>query len=611
MKHSILINTAMQQHARKKCAGWTFRDSFQPGKVMHACRVILGKGLLLGLLLLVHSVAVSAQADMAEMVRYCQDSVDEHPDSVLALCARIEQLARAHHSDQQRFTALKWKANALGRIGIFDEALKALYDMTRMLEVAPALDSCGETYNNMAMCYEAMSDFGHGLQFALQYRRTARQNHCSWDTVRAGFEIGLMQVGLGDTSKGLQEIRNQINVAHQLGDTRLLMLGYDDLANAYFMVNRYEDAFAADTMAIQFIDTTADLLSRTGAYEHLALLCIHTKRWIEARRYATKALELATQLNNNNWLYECYRDWADIEEAAGHHQQALQWHRKYVATKDSVYAEAYNQRFAAMTQFYQLENKEKTISLLAARNGLQRSRIIQLSALLVVLVLLGIIAALAVRIYQNKKTKRLEREFSRQLIKSQEDERLRISKELHDSIGQHLLFIRNQIRRNGAEAQSPLVNSLDMALEEVRDIAKNLYPNQLEKYGLVSSVQALAEQINAGTGVFATVDMQLDEQRLQHEQQIACYRVIQEAVSNTLRHAEATALRITATMDQQTLTFVVQDNGKGFSQQVRDRKAHRSFGLLSMEERVRLLRGQIAIESHSGTRITVQLPLKQ
>lgn len=126
-------------------------------------------------LLICLMAGASVRDEMAAMERYCTDSVDEHPDSVLAICARLEQLARAHNSDEERFTALKWKSNALGRIGIFDEALKALYDMARMLETKPALDYCGETYKDLAMCYEVMNDYEHGFRFSQQYLSTAKK----------------------------------------------------------------------------------------------------------------------------------------------------------------------------------------------------------------------------------------------------------------------------------------------------------------------------------------------------------------------------------------------------------------------------------------------------
>jgi signal transduction histidine kinase len=206
----------------------------------------------------------------------------------------------------------------------------------------------------------------------------------------------------------------------------------------------------------------------------------------------------------------------------------------------------------------------------------------------------------------------LQQKIAFQLIQAQEDERQRIAKDLHDSVGQNILFLKNHVQNNGDQIDTTkLVKSIDDALQEIRNISKNLYPNQLEKYGLIAAVEALADEVSQSTGIFVSSDMEGIEEILNNNVKINFYRIIQEFVNNTLKHAEATAIRITAQQTDQTIELIVQDNGKGFDKAEMQRKANHSFGLLNMEERVKMLKGTFAIESEpgKGTKSTFSIPV--
>ncbi len=201
----------------------------------------------------------------------------------------------------------------------------------------------------------------------------------------------------------------------------------------------------------------------------------------------------------------------------------------------------------------------------------------------------------------------LQRGFSQQLIQTQETEKQRISQELHDSIGQNILFIKNQLRKKNADNHlSPILETVNNTIEEVRNIAKDLYPNQLEKYGLAAAVEALGEKVAESTGIFVSADFQLVEKYLSKPAAIIhIYRIVQESLNNAVKHSGATALRITGEKRGDKLHFLIQDNGKGFDMAILEKKQQRSFGLLGIEERVKILGGDFEIESieNQGTKI--------
>lgn len=171
---------------------------------------------------------------------------------------------------------------------------------------------------------------------------------------------------------------------------------------------------------------------------------------------------------------------------------------------------------------------------------------------------------------------------------------------LHDSVGQNILFIKNYIHKHGLNTPQ-LDQSIDQSLEEVRNISKDLYPNQLNQYGLGTAVEALCDKVRESTNVFVSSDIQLPEdQMVSKELKINLYRIIQECISNSIKHAAATSIRITGQMIQDRFHLMVQDNGRGFDAELLHNKAATSFGLLNMQERARILSGIFKIESTPG-----------
>jgi signal transduction histidine kinase len=204
----------------------------------------------------------------------------------------------------------------------------------------------------------------------------------------------------------------------------------------------------------------------------------------------------------------------------------------------------------------------------------------------------------------------LKERFAQQLLATQEEERQRIAKDLHDSVGQNILFIKNQLLSKEKD-DDKLLKSIDTAIEEVRNISKDLYPNQLQKYGLASAVDALSEQVKDSTGIFISSDLQGIDEALNKNVQINFYRIIQEFVNNTVKHADATAIRITTEQSAKELKLIVQDNGKGFDVAQLKTKANTSFGMLNMEERIKMLKGKVEIESEigKGTKSVFTIPI--
>jgi signal transduction histidine kinase/ligand-binding sensor domain-containing protein len=217
------------------------------------------------------------------------------------------------------------------------------------------------------------------------------------------------------------------------------------------------------------------------------------------------------------------------------------------------------------------------------------------------------------------KRRRAEQDlFSRQLIASQEAERKRIAGELHDGIGQTLVVIRNRAHMGlRDEAELPearrqieeILEATGDGIEEVRKVAYNLRPYQLDRLGLTRAIEALVEQAASSSGL--TIASRLDplDGVFPRDDEIGVYRIVQEALSNMLRHAQASRASVEARVADGRVEIAIEDDGRGFDAQAlpADRQG---MGLSGIAERARILGGRHAVQSspRRGTRIAVVLP---
>jgi signal transduction histidine kinase/ligand-binding sensor domain-containing protein len=208
------------------------------------------------------------------------------------------------------------------------------------------------------------------------------------------------------------------------------------------------------------------------------------------------------------------------------------------------------------------------------------------------------------------------RTFSQQLIASQESERKRIAAELHDSIGQRLIIINNLAQmslspqNNGSENTMQEISTEAMAaLDETRQISYDLRPFQLDRLGLAKAIRALANRASAAGRFKVTVELDDIDDAFPEELRINFYRIVQEALNNILKHAEATAVLIQVTRLPKRVTLTIQDNGIGFAAERRGETAGPGgFGTTGMTERAALLGGTVVTESalNNGTTIVAE-----
>lgn len=236
-----------------------------------------------------------------------------------------------------------------------------------------------------------------------------------------------------------------------------------------------------------------------------------------------------------------------------------------------------------------------------------------------VIAILALVLSALIRLRLNglEREKHYQQVLSANLIEAQEAERERIAAELHDSLGQNLLVINNEIQLKAHLTKEPadpdwlmrLSNLVRDAVEEVRHISYNLRPHQLDRLGLKRAVISVANQIAEVGGLEIALELDEVEGLLPAKSDIHVFRVVQEALNNVVRHADAGKVRLAMRVDDNRLTVVIEDDGVGF-QAAEDQKFH-GMGLKTMRERAKVLGGTLRFETQEqgGSRLLLFVPL--
>ncbi|WP_051293416.1 sensor histidine kinase [Pseudoduganella violaceinigra] len=201
-----------------------------------------------------------------------------------------------------------------------------------------------------------------------------------------------------------------------------------------------------------------------------------------------------------------------------------------------------------------------------------------------------------------------------------EDERVHISRELHDDLGQLLATLRLELTlmkrlppgSPEAEARMASMDSLLLtAIGSLRRIAGNLRPRALEEGGLYFALESLRREFEKRHGIRCALEAQPDALELDERHSTAIYRLVQESLTNIARHAGASAAQISLRRDDAELSIDIQDDGRGIAKG--DMAKVNTLGLLGMRERVAALQGSISVDGSAspgrGTRVAIRIPL--
>jgi signal transduction histidine kinase len=209
-------------------------------------------------------------------------------------------------------------------------------------------------------------------------------------------------------------------------------------------------------------------------------------------------------------------------------------------------------------------------------------------------------------------SERVERDALRRVVAAQELERQRLARELHDETGQALTSILLGLKRlDGAEPSAAVASLRELVvatLQDVRRLAVELRPKVLDDFGLLPALERLTQGFAEHTGISVDLEATGLSERLPVEVETAIFRIVQESLTNVVKHAQASSVSIVLTRGDGRIKAVIEDDGRGFEPETMGE----GIGLVGMRERIELLDGSLTVESseRSGTTIAIEVPVR-
>lgn len=237
-----------------------------------------------------------------------------------------------------------------------------------------------------------------------------------------------------------------------------------------------------------------------------------------------------------------------------------------------------------------------------------------LSVLLFVSIVLVFIKT---RFNQLKNEKEIQQQFSKQLIDSQEMERKRIAGELHDGIGQNLLIMNNRAKlglksKTDEDIKKQLENISDLALESIEDVRKiayNLHPYNLDEFGLTNTIQSMLNKSSESSNIKFSVYTDNIDGLFPADVEINIFRIIQEGINNIIKHSDAEQGIVSINREKDKVVIIIRDDGRGIP--AGSEKKQMGFGLKGITERINFIHGRLHILSapNDGTTLKIELPI--
>lgn len=221
------------------------------------------------------------------------------------------------------------------------------------------------------------------------------------------------------------------------------------------------------------------------------------------------------------------------------------------------------------------------------------------------------------RVSALKKERTQQQEFSRGLIDGQEAERKRIAGEIHDGFGQNILVMKNRALLALEKTELPpavvedlteISSTASTTLKEMREMSRNLRPYELDRFGLTEALKSVVERMEGSSALTIHPDLDMIDGLFPREGEINVYRIVQECLNNVVKHSKASEAWIHAKANAGVVTIVVRDNGSGMEA---EGGKNGGLGLSGIRERVRMLGGNLKIQSSPGQGTTVEVTIPE
>jgi signal transduction histidine kinase len=522
-------------------------------------------------------------------------------------------------------------ADALNGIGVMyhklgknDSALNCYIQLATIAEEIDYMEVLGKGYVNMGILYQLRNEFDKAIYYLDQSIKINKKYNANLVAL-AHMNKGMVYDGKMNYDSALIKYRQALTIYIDMPNSKMLADLYNNFGNTYKELSNLDSAEYYYIKAKEIYAKRNDWYTFCQAYHNMALIAIERGLYDQALFILDSCINMARESGNKELeslaFLNKFRAYYQLEDT----EMALENYLVYDSLDKSFYYIKKDKFMADLEMKYQNEKKQAQI-LLLERDNLKKSKQSNIYLFTgIVFIGLSIFAFLFLRqrtiknrIIDQQRIKQLEEEkkllAAKSLVEGQEDERKRIASEIHDGLGVLLSTARMQFSTivaaspESKELIDKASKMLDQASIDARKISHNMMPGLLTKLGLFEATQDLLEKVSETGKLKVLFDIPEDLNRLPENKEIMIYRIIQELVNNTIKHAKAKNIKLSMHAQEDLLIVHYSDDGKGFD--LEEKLASKTIGMTSIISRVDFLNGKMTVPEGQvkGTSFRFEIP---
>jgi signal transduction histidine kinase len=568
----------------------------------------------------------STTLEIDSLNQLAYEYLETNLDSSMTLSIKVEQISTSIDYPQGAARAISLQGTVLNERGQYDSAIRRHRKALDIRKSNNDVIGIGKSYNNIAEVYKESRDYYSALEFA-----------DSAFNIYAGLSDYAHMAGAA-SNKAINHARLKSYDSARIWFYRSLKLAVRSkeskrLQGAYYNYGNFLRSQGQRDSGVLLLNKALGIAIKDSMYADIPRLylsigqSIRKKDPVRALVLYDTALKLAREQELDRLEEKILKSKVNLLEDSQDLEAIIPVYEEFIEVIKSNYDKKRVQDFADFEVKYETAEKEADnirLNEVHERDKLAKKWLV-FSLILVSIVFVLMYRSqvqkrkLAIQEHARKIDSLLKQEESKNIdamIEFQESERTRIASDLHDRLGSILSAVKlnfasmkEQLQRMDSEHKDQLnvVTALiDDAATEVRRISHDMASSVLANFGLLHAVYDLKNALETSGKIKIEVYEHGMDKRLSSAQEVNIYRIIQELVSNSLKHAKATQIDIHFTKEEEMFTVIVEDNGVGFP---KDRKPTSGIGLKNIEKRISDLNGSFTIDSNpkSGTTAIIEL----
>lgn len=511
--------------------------------------------------------------------------------------------------------------------GNLDKALTNLLESAELALAHDELDLLAEAYLEVGTAYSSNDDLKNALTYENKaialFRLLNKKQELAINLLNTGYSYYAMDqydtalMYYTEAAPFFDSLRFTIGQAYTLGNRALI----------YWKTGKTAIAERDLLQAINMLVPLGDQYGIADYHNQLGNLYLENDQHAKAIFHLKKGQEIALNIDIKEQIRDASLLLSQLYAYKQDYDSAYRYHQQYVTYKDSLENAEQTRKMADLRTAFEVNLKETEIDTLEQEKKLQQTYVVT-AIILLALSLVAILylrqryrntqlLTIAERKAHNDKIKDLlktqETKALQSMVRGKEEERRHLAKELHNHLGSLLATVK--VNLNGLESkdeakQEKITEMIDQACQDVRNLSHELYMGVSENFGLIPALKELTAHLQSSNDLQVMFSASLDVVILSADNEILIYRIVQELVSNVLKHAGATKLTISLTGFEEgnLVNILVEDNGRGFVSAKLENES-KGIGLDSLTDMIHKLDGEIEIDSSfkSGTTVCIDI----